>query len=216
MNVLLGDLGAGKTTLSRGIIRGKFHDNDMIVTSPSYLLDNSYNYAKNKHIHHMDLYRLPVGYPDMGILGIPGIFKTALCIVEWPDRLTSQNLPESYVDVKIELKPGSFNSISIPAYISRSEDNILGIDSIGNHKDDIIAEYGNDNDIDQILHEDSHEKIDTEAIEEQEEVEEEIVHEDERLSPLSEPIRLITLRFIGKQWHSKAHIMKNLLTKCIS
>jgi tRNA threonylcarbamoyl adenosine modification protein YjeE len=102
-----GDLGAGKTTLSRGIVRGKFEDDDMIVTSPSYLLDNTYNYGPQEHIHHMDLYRLPVGYPDLGILGIPSIFSTAVCIIEWPDRIPSDLLPKSYLDVQISIPAGN-------------------------------------------------------------------------------------------------------------
>jgi tRNA threonylcarbamoyl adenosine modification protein YjeE len=102
-----GDLGAGKTTLSRGIVRGKFEDDDMIVTSPSYLLDNTYNYGPQEHIHHMDLYRLPVGYPDLGILGIPSIFSTAVCIIEWPDRIPPDLLPKSFLDVQISIPAGN-------------------------------------------------------------------------------------------------------------
>ena len=66
--LLSGDLGAGKTTFARGIIRCKFGDNNMVVTSPSYLLDNVYQYDEDKYIHHMDLYRLPTGC-DLSILG---------------------------------------------------------------------------------------------------------------------------------------------------
>ena len=64
---ILRDLGVGKTSLSRGIIRRKMGDMQMRVTSPSYLLDNVYDYfdteedETRKKIHHMDLYRLPTG-----------------------------------------------------------------------------------------------------------------------------------------------------------
>lgn len=47
----------------------------------------------------MDLYRLPEGYTDMKILGIPGIFQEALCLIEWPDRLSSGDTPDNYVVV---------------------------------------------------------------------------------------------------------------------
>ena len=62
-------MGAGKTSLSRAIIRQKFNDMEMRVTSPSYLLDNSYDYIDAnentyKKIHHFDLYRLPTGVLD--------------------------------------------------------------------------------------------------------------------------------------------------------
>ncbi|KAJ1389182.1 hypothetical protein B484DRAFT_409410 [Ochromonadaceae sp. CCMP2298] len=98
--LLQGDLGAGKTTLSRGIIRAKFGDSSMAVTSPSYLLDNTYQYGESEFIHHMDLYRLPQGC-DMGILGIPEIFSSALCIIEWPDRMSVP--PPAYLELTLSI-----------------------------------------------------------------------------------------------------------------
>ena len=112
--LLRGDLGAGKTTFARGIVQSKMDDYNMVVTSPSYLLDNSYEYAAGKTIHHIDLYRLPSGC-DMTILGFPSIFSTSICIIEWPQRLSQSLLPDSYLNVdisiisqdtrKVELKP---------------------------------------------------------------------------------------------------------------
>lgn len=99
--LLRGDLGAGKTTLARGLIRNKFGDPDMRVTSPSYLLDNTYEYEEGKLIHHMDLYRLPTGC-DMSILGIPDIFTSALCIIEWPQRMQGK-LPAEFLDVDLRI-----------------------------------------------------------------------------------------------------------------
>lgn len=99
--LLSGDLGAGKTTLTRGIIRSKCEDPTMIVTSPSYLLDNTYDLG-DEIIHHMDLYRLPTGC-DLTMLGIPQIFDTSICIIEWPQRMGT-NLPEKSlcIDIKID------------------------------------------------------------------------------------------------------------------
>jgi len=99
--LLRGDLGAGKTTLTRGLIRHKFCDETMRVTSPSYLLDNSYQYGDDEVIHHMDLYRLPTG-ADLSMLGIPGIFSTSLCIIEWPQRM-GDKLPADYLDVDLTI-----------------------------------------------------------------------------------------------------------------
>jgi tRNA threonylcarbamoyl adenosine modification protein YjeE len=95
-----GDLGAGKTTFSRGIVRAKFNDFNMKVTSPSYLLDNCYRYGEKQNIHHMDLYRMPPN-SDLSILGIPEVFLDSLCLVEWPQRMSSQFHPSSYLDVAI-------------------------------------------------------------------------------------------------------------------
>jgi tRNA threonylcarbamoyladenosine biosynthesis protein TsaE len=99
--LLRGDLGAGKTTFTRGLIRRKFDDDDMRVTSPSYLLDNTYQYDEDKYIHHIDLYRLPTGC-DLSILGIPDIYRNSLCIIEWPQRMGT-NLPAEYLDIDIKI-----------------------------------------------------------------------------------------------------------------
>lgn len=114
--LLSGDLGAGKTCLSRGIIRSKFQDMDMIVTSPSYLLDNCYLYDTEKRIHHIDLYRLPTG-SDLSVLNIPQIYDTSICLIEWPQRIQRpEQLPSSYLDVKlvIDVKDDS-RDVSIKA-----------------------------------------------------------------------------------------------------
>jgi tRNA threonylcarbamoyl adenosine modification protein YjeE len=112
--LLRGDLGAGKTTFSRGIIRSKFEDEDMRVTSPSYLLDNSYEYDEGKYIHHMDLYRLPTGC-DLSMLNIPEIFETTLCLIEWPQRMGT-NLPKEYLDVDIRIQKDELRLIDMTAY----------------------------------------------------------------------------------------------------
>jgi tRNA threonylcarbamoyl adenosine modification protein YjeE len=106
--LLRGDLGTGKTTLARGIVRQKVGDETLRVTSPSYLLDNVYDCAGEEGgsgnapviIHHMDLYRLPTA-ANLSLLGIPGIFSTALCLIEWPQRLAEHYLPASYLLVDI-------------------------------------------------------------------------------------------------------------------
>jgi tRNA threonylcarbamoyl adenosine modification protein YjeE len=103
--LLKGDLGAGKTTLSRGIIRSLCGDEFMRVTSPSYLLDNTYEYSTGRYIHHMDLYRLPAGC-DLGILGIPDIFDTSVCLIEWPSRMSSDFMPSSYLEINIAIDSG--------------------------------------------------------------------------------------------------------------
>jgi tRNA threonylcarbamoyladenosine biosynthesis protein TsaE len=99
--LLKGSLGAGKTTLVRGLIQAKCNDNTMRVTSPSYLLDNIYE-LEDMTIHHMDLYRLPTG-SDLSILDIPKIYSSSLCLIEWPQRMGSQWLPKKYLDVDIRI-----------------------------------------------------------------------------------------------------------------
>jgi len=101
--LLKGDLGAGKTTLVRGLIRNKNQDDNMVVTSPSYLLDNVYCYDEDeKKIHHMDLYRLPNDC-DMSVLGMPGIFEDCLCLIEWPERINREFYPKEYLEVNLSI-----------------------------------------------------------------------------------------------------------------
>ena len=103
--LLNGDLGAGKTTISRGLIRRKLLDNNLRVTSPTYLLDNVYQYGDNGEIiHHFDLYRLPSGC-DVKVLDIPQVYQSSLCLVEWSQRLDPKDKPTDHLDIDIRIAP---------------------------------------------------------------------------------------------------------------
>lgn len=83
--LLSGDLGAGKTTLTKGIVSGMGAAAEEEVTSPTFTLVRKYEHGSR--VYHVDLYRI-AGLHDLETLGLEDIFsEKAIMIVEWPDRM---------------------------------------------------------------------------------------------------------------------------------
>ncbi|NWK77150.1 tRNA (adenosine(37)-N6)-threonylcarbamoyltransferase complex ATPase subunit type 1 TsaE [Aquitalea sp. LB_tupeE] len=95
---LQGDLGAGKTTFTRGLLAGLAYHGK--VKSPTYTLVESYPFA-DFTIHHFDLYRFadPEEWDDAGFRDYFG--TDSVCLVEWPDK--AQDLLPS-ADLTLELE----------------------------------------------------------------------------------------------------------------
>ncbi|KAB0484437.1 tRNA threonylcarbamoyladenosine biosynthesis protein TsaE [Pseudomonas reinekei] len=113
---LEGNLGMGKTTLSRGIIRGLGHVG--AVKSPTFTLVEPYEIGDIRAFH-FDLYRL-VDPEELEFLGIRDYFEDdALCLIEWPDK-GAGFLPKP--DLTITISPqDSGRSLKILSQGSRGE-----------------------------------------------------------------------------------------------
>jgi tRNA threonylcarbamoyladenosine biosynthesis protein TsaE len=84
--LLSGELGAGKTTLTKGIVGGVGAAREEEVTSPTFTL--VHKYERGARVYHVDLYRIG-DFHDLETLGLEDVLaESGVVIVEWPDRLT--------------------------------------------------------------------------------------------------------------------------------
>tara|TARA_Y100000748_G_scaffold75169_1_gene61930 strand:- start:418 stop:894 length:477 start_codon:yes stop_codon:yes gene_type:complete len=79
---LIGEMGAGKTTLVRSLLRSLGHKGN--VPSPTYTLIEPYEFESGK-IFHIDLYRIN-DQSELEFLGWNDLFEDGMIIVEWPQR----------------------------------------------------------------------------------------------------------------------------------
>jgi tRNA threonylcarbamoyladenosine biosynthesis protein TsaE len=101
--LLHGDLGAGKTTLAKGIAAALGVSD--VVSSPSFALVNEYNVrlaAAVTRLYHLDLYRLQ-GEDDLASIGFEDFLAPAdgVTLVEWPERAAAA-LPERFLLIELE------------------------------------------------------------------------------------------------------------------
>jgi tRNA threonylcarbamoyladenosine biosynthesis protein TsaE len=82
--LLSGDLGSGKTTLTKGVVAGLGAASEDEVTSPTFTLVHVY--GKEAKVYHADLYRIASAH-DFETLGLEDVFaKPAVVILEWSER----------------------------------------------------------------------------------------------------------------------------------
>jgi tRNA threonylcarbamoyladenosine biosynthesis protein TsaE len=96
---LWGPLGAGKSTLARGLIRA-LTNADEEVPSPTFTLVQAYE-GERLRVAHFDLYRLTVAQ-EVYELGLDEALDEGAAVIEWPERLGGA-LPRDRLDIEISI-----------------------------------------------------------------------------------------------------------------
>ena len=99
--LLYGDLGSGKTTLTRGIADVLAGKENAEVTSPSFTLCNIY--PTRPAIAHCDLYRSGEAAQEALPEEAENVLEAGGCVVvEWAERLAPENLPSERLDIRLQ------------------------------------------------------------------------------------------------------------------
>jgi tRNA threonylcarbamoyl adenosine modification protein YjeE len=104
---LSGDLGAGKTTFARALIRHLAGNDAIEVPSPTFTLMQSYELPRFPLVH-ADLYRLN-GPGELGELGVDDVAEDSVVLLEWPDRAEDMLSPDRF-DIAFTLVPAQGTS----------------------------------------------------------------------------------------------------------
>lgn len=99
--LLIGNLGAGKTTLAKGIVSGLGAAAPEDVSSPTYTLIHEYGEGR---VYHVDLYRLDEPR-EVATLGLEELFeRDALLLIEWGERFP-RLMPAARTEIQIRVHP---------------------------------------------------------------------------------------------------------------
>lgn len=108
--LLTGDLGSGKTTLTKGIVAGLGAAAEDEVTSPTFTL--MHIYGKAAKVYHADLYRIE-SFHDFETLGMEDVLSAPrIVILEWSERFPLQ-FPWPQVRVQLEHLGGDARRITV-------------------------------------------------------------------------------------------------------
>jgi tRNA threonylcarbamoyladenosine biosynthesis protein TsaE len=108
--LLIGNLGAGKTTLAKGIVRGRGAAREEDVASPTFPL--IHEYGAEGAVYHVDLYRLDETR-QVATLGLEELFdRDALVLIEWGERFP-QLMPAERTEIRIRNTGGDVREIEV-------------------------------------------------------------------------------------------------------
>jgi tRNA threonylcarbamoyladenosine biosynthesis protein TsaE len=121
---LFGGLGAGKTLLAKGVLRGLGGDPDD-ATSPTFTLIRQY--SARLTLYHMDAYRLTAPRQILEIGAEEAFEGEGVCLIEWADRV-AEALPSDRLDLHLEVTGETQRDIRIAARGPRGERLLEGLD----------------------------------------------------------------------------------------
>jgi len=115
--LLIGNLGAGKTTLAKGIVKGLGAAEPDEVASPTFTLIHEYPFADlaatgRQKVYHIDLYRLDKAN-EAARLGLDELFeKDAVVLIEWAEKFL-ELMPAERIEIRIAAGDGNQREITI-------------------------------------------------------------------------------------------------------
>jgi tRNA threonylcarbamoyladenosine biosynthesis protein TsaE len=114
--LLIGNLGAGKTTIAKGIVKGLGAAHPDEVSSPTFTLIHEYGPT----VYHVDLYRLDRA-EQVASIGLDEIFeRRAVVLVEWGERFP-ELMPEERVEIRLRAVGGDEREIFILPLMNADE-----------------------------------------------------------------------------------------------
>lgn len=122
---LVGQLGAGKTHLTRAIAEGLGVKNPTAVNSPTFVLIQEY--PARLPIYHFDAYRLS-GPREFAELGVDEYFRgDGVCLIEWADKV-EVTLPAEHLRIEIEITDATRRRFTLSATGERYESLLKHLD----------------------------------------------------------------------------------------
>ena len=119
--LLCGELGTGKTQLTKGIVQGL--GSEALVNSPSFVLMNEYQAGPPWHympIHHVDLYRIETSDELYGIGLTEALTDEGVCLIEWAER-ASEWFEETRLEIHLSHLSETKRTIRLIPYGTRYE-----------------------------------------------------------------------------------------------
>jgi tRNA threonylcarbamoyladenosine biosynthesis protein TsaE len=117
--LLIGQLGAGKTTLAKGIVKGLGAATPDDVSSPTFTLIHEYSPLLNRDrqgalVYHIDLYRLDTA-AQVATLGLDEIFdRRAVVLIEWGERFP-ELMPADRIEIRLRATEENSREIEVRA-----------------------------------------------------------------------------------------------------